>query len=398
MTCQLGHLEGSQQRLYVTPQTTGAYVDPGAGPPTDTVGGAVRCVSSDVGVKVIRSERGDAQSGRTEYQRYTSAFENPLSILTNVIPATALTSRPEVHNLLRAFFPLATFSSGVSMTYSMGASARLCVPLSVLRLFNGDDPIVAEALRFAIMEQFDLDWSGGEKPTYTFTGEAAEHIYTPTATIAAGAASATQTVGANEADNYDGGGRVQIAAQNNAGLGFQVLATSAGTALQLGSATALTTIGDRVIPFAPTPVLSSQAVIGNTTGSFLLRGFAVPIKGLKLSIKNNNVLVKDAMPEPGRITDAQVGKRKITGTLTFRQRSDLLAAYGAGRIKKFVTAPLVLTMGVGAGRIVTLSIPQLELDVEKLNTPQQGPGDITLPFIALDSAEGANNACSLVYT
>lgn len=396
MTCQLGQILGREQEVYVSPQTGLTLALPVAGPPTNVAGGALQVLASSLSFIQNRIPREDASSGRDHHETVPGKIEGNFSIECNLVPPTALTSRPDAHHLLNAAFGTHTFSSGVSTVYAL-TNSGLCIPLSIWRKFNRNQPRFMEAARFCIVEEFKISGNGTEAQKMSFSGRFAQHIGTANSLITTGSATTTQNVTAGTGvggtnAQFEVDSRVQIGAQTNGGVGFRVTGGTANT-IVLDVAPTLTVTGDLVIPFSPAPTVSTQPVLGLTQGGFSYLGAVTPVTEWELSIKNNYKYVDD---EYGQLylTDAfPEVKRDVMFSFKMRAREDLVGSVVSR--KGLPTGALNITAGLGAGRLWTLAAPRIQPDTEGLDVAGVAAGMVPIKGRCLASAQNATDALNL---
>jgi hypothetical protein len=396
MSCQLGHVLGREADFYVTPQTGLTLALPVAGPPTNVAGGAVHILGSDFPFDQAQEPREDASSGRDHHETVPGKITGNFTIEMNLVPPTALTSRPDAHHLLVAALGTHTFNSGTNTIYNL-TNGGLCIPLSLYRRFNRNQPLWMEAARFALVEEFKISGKGSEAQKMVFTGRFAQHIGTANSLITTGSATTTQNVTAGTgvggaSAQFEVDSRVMIGAQTNGGVGYRVTGGTANTII-LDIAPTLTVTGDIVAPFAPAPTLSTQPVLGFTQGSVTFFGTQIPIEEWEITVKNNlkfvdgeygQLYLTDAMPE---------AKRDIMFSMKMRARADLVGGIVAR--KGLATGALSITAGLGAGRLWTAAAPRIKPNTEGLNVAGVAAGEIPLTGRMLASTQNATDAFSL---
>lgn len=398
--CQLGHVLGREQVLYARPQTSAAYVLPEAGPPTATAGGAMHVVSSNIQPSQAMIPRRDARLGPYDHEQIVGRFEGSWQAVLNCVPAAALTSRPDAHHLLMGFFGAHTFNSGVSTLYSLSNSG-LCRPFSLLRLANRSQAVYSEALRLAAVNQFTLAADGENAPTMTFDGIFAEWVGTGRAEVDETGATQTEIdVLATTIDNLmvgqisgTYGSRVQIGANTNGGAGYHVTnvdRTNDDITVDTG---VTVTDGDAIIPYAPTPTLSSAPMIGFTVGGLDVDAVDMPIKSISVT-GNRNLTALNNVFGTASYEDAVADFADLMFEFTLDARSDMTVELAKSAYHDERDVQLVL--GTGAGRTWTVDMPRWQPDHSAIALNQIG--EITVSGRLLNTTEGAANALSITMT
>jgi hypothetical protein len=386
MGLNLGHISGEFQRFAAMLETTpGTYV-----PPITT--DFLKLIDSTIDHTIPQDERDDALEGLDPYETITGKREIAVSLNRYLTPSGSLGVAPAESVLLRALLGLAPtgIGGGVSVVYGLGT---LNEAVSLCRQYNSFAPIFQEQVAGFVIEEGKLTVQGADKPKWSFSGHAFTHVAVGKTAVSGNFGPATAVpVTAGTGHGFDIGGRFQVAAQTNGGVGYT--ASTAKAANTITSNVAITaTLNDIVRPFCPTPT-HVGAVIGHTAGAFSIDAVSWPLIALELDIKRNLVLVNDEYGATG-MTDAILGRRMITGKMTIRAREDFLLE--VSRLKEFAQRALILTMGGTAGRIAELSLPQILPDAKGIVVGQSGPGTFDVPFRALASADGSANALALTY-
>lgn len=389
-------VHGRQQAFYVMPQSGSALVAPVGAVATSTTGGPVRVYSTDIAVKVAREVHEMSQEGRRAYsgQTYSGMMEVPVSISTPVIPGSTLAGVPESFHLLKSVLGSGAFSSGANSTFGP-ADLNVAQRLSLGRLLNVDAPRFGEWVRDFVANEWKFEWAGGTPPKFTFSGEAANVIQASKA-LAASLSSATLTLQAGYEFALEVGTRVEIAGDNNSGAGFEVGAVDATGLIYTLTTTPSVSVssGDSVLPYMPARTYSSQAPIGAVSGSVKFGSVDLPCTGFDFTASLGTEYVKDEVGS-AEMSDAPPGISTLGGNLTLRATENVLKFLPASG--QFAAKNLVVVCGTASPRLVTFTAPQIEIDRDKL-TVDSGRGTVSMPFRALDSADGAADAFSLVFS
>jgi len=395
--CQLGHVLGREQVIFVRPQTGEAYVLPQAGPPTETDGGALHVISSDINRARKQQPRRDARLGPYDFETFPDRFEGSWAIQAHVIPPAALTSRPDAHHLLVGAFGTHTFNSGTSIAYTLSNSG-LCRPLSILRLANRSAAIFSEALRLCPVNLFRTSFNGTEPPQFAFEGPMAEWVGTGPAEVDETGTTQTEIdITAATIDNLmrgsTYGSRIQVGVNTNGGSGYEVTNVDRVNDDVTVSPGVTVTDGDAIIPYAPTPTLSSAPLIGHTVGGMTIDAVDVPVVQGEIILNRN--LTTPQLFGTDTFDDATPGFADITGSFTIEARADwtlemIRATYREER-------SISVVYGTGAGRTVTHAGAQFIADEDKIDLGGER-GQFVIPGRFLASAEGALDALSLTFT
>tara|TARA_Y100000114_G_scaffold26166_2_gene21916 strand:- start:3332 stop:4528 length:1197 start_codon:yes stop_codon:yes gene_type:complete len=389
-------VHGRQQAFFVMPQPTDALVAPVGAVATSTTGGPLRVYSTDIAVKVAREVHEMSQEGRRVYsgQTYSGMMEVPISISTPVIPGSSLTGVPESFHLLKSVLGSGSFSSGVNSTFGP-ADLNVAQRLSLARLLNVDAPRFGEWVRDFIPNEFKMEWAGGSPPKFTFTGEAANVIQASKG-LAATLSGSTLTLQAGYEFALEAGTRVEIAGDNNSGAGWLIASVDSTGLIYTVTGTPSVSIsgGESVLPYMPARTYSSQAPIGAVSGSVKFGSVDLPCTGFDFTANLGTEYVKDEVGSAA-MTDGPPGMSTLGGNITLRATENVLKFLPASG--QFAAKNLVVTCGTASPRLVTFTAPQIEIDREKLSV-DAARGTVAMPFRALDSADGAADAFSLVFS
>lgn len=389
-------LRGAEQSFFVMPQTSDALVYPVSGPATTSAGGPMRVLSSDVAP--VRGfelhEHSQEGQGAYEGQHYPTMLECPISIVVPIIPGSDLTAVPEAHHLIASVWGASTFSSGTFMTYSF-ANITLPTRLSIGRFANMSRPTWGEWASNLLLSTFKLEWAGGSPPQMTFSGEANSHIAAARAEVASTISSQTAvSLGAARVGAVHPNARVTI------GTNTDVLVTAVaanGTDLTLGTAISAAA-GDPIFPYAPARSgYSSNPAIGSVGGGFTLFGRTYTPTAVELTVERNLEFEKNTVGASA-FTEATAQRLTRSGQVTLRAGDEATALLARIQQRNSTeVAQAVLVIGNQATRQSTLTLPRCRLIGDKASM-DQGAGTITVPWVAEDSTDGADDAGTWVWT
>lgn len=391
MGLNLGHVLGRNSRFYLaTESTPGTYVTPLAAH-------AAKIINSDFDVKIAEEPRRDIMDGRGDYEMITGRMQVPWSIESYLVPSGTAGTAPDLGDAFLAAMGGSANSAGVSQTYSLTDVQNLS-SLSLTRIANVTDRIAMESLPGCPVNTLKLTVTGGEPPKLSFAGQSMGHRFTGNGTLASLiSSSSTATVQTDEGDGFEAGSVVEVDGDDNSGAGWPVASVS-GDVLTVTGTIAAAAASGLVIPFAPTPVTAGSP-ISFTLGSVSMElpstaSQDLPITDFEIEINNNYTFIEDEFGT-SVMTDAIVGYREITGKIGIRASSNMVAEIS--RRKLFNNRAITVRIGTIAGSRCTLTIPAARLEVNKLNMPLE-EGTIDLAFRALDTAEAARDALTVVFT
>lgn len=371
--------------VYCSPQaSTTAITYPVAGPPTTSAGGYVRTLSSDIGMVQQTAVHGFTKRAPREFagaagSTYPQIRTQEWSLEARLAPPAALAGVPELHHLLTAVWGQTSAPTG-QRRYELATLNRHPL-LSLARLANVDDRVVGEWLEGCVVSEMSLAWQGGTPPALTFSGRARRHIAAGATTLAAGVTSATAiTIPADAAHSIEVGARISVGAATNV---LVTAVNAAGTTLTVTPAvTAI--LGAEIRPWMPAPAPVLAQAFGAIEGSVSLGGVALPCTAMQWSINHSSTIVEDEIGAVS-MTDAVPGETVMEGALTVRATEQEIRRLVAR--KRFTPVALTWVAGAGVGRTATLSMPAIEMWVDKMSLGAGAPGTIEVPFRALDLTE-----------
>lgn len=383
------HAIARERKAYVEVESTfGTIVQP-------TAGGAFRTLALNCGSgEIARIDRMDNRSTRDLLERI-EGNRAPVewSIDKYLIPSGTAGTPPDDHLLWKAAFGTYANVGATSDTYTptdtQGAQDSLT-------LVDQLSQVHSEHLAGAVVQQWKLSGSGGEPPKVGFSGIAKKHLLTGRSNLTAAFSSSTCTVG--DPSMFKVGSLVAVyqsdgvtSRDTNTGAGFPVVTITGSDVVVTGSP-ASTQIGDILVPFTPTPTVAGSPTPG-INFSCTLGGTAVRLTQYEITLDNAHNPHSD---EAGNqeFADYDEGYRKVSGKLTFRARQDWVK-FLAER-PEFNTVAIVLTLGTGAGKILTVTMSYCEYQYAQISKPEQGVAMFELPFVAKGSS-GADSI-SAVFT
>lgn len=394
MGLNLGHVVGEFQQFAAMIQTDkDTFVLP-------TTTDFMKVIDTEFGVMKPNEPRDDALEGLDDYETTEGKREVSVTINRFMTPSGSLGVAPAESVLLRAMMGAAPtgVGGGVSVIYPLGTGN---VALSLMRRYNSYAPTLMEYIVGFALEEGKFTLAGAEKPRWSFSGPAINHLATGNGQVN-GTVTSSTTVPVNAPTGwinttkvgrgFDIGGRVQIGALTNGGVGYAIAGPRADAQIVLGTSGSFANL-DAVIPYCPSPTHVGSP-LGHTVGSLTVDTLAWPITALEGTVKRNLAIVNDEALAAG-MTDAIVQRRNITGKVTVRARADFVNELS--RRKDVETRALLVTIGGTAGRIIEISMPRILPDVDKITVGQNGPGTFEIPFRALAASDGATGALVITY-
>lgn len=404
-------LLAGDQRVFVVPETVYATFEE----PISDAGRELKVLSCKIENTTERKYRSDNRSTRSFLEQITGKETNTWEIKTYVMGSGSSDVAPDVKTLLTCGVGPQGGGSSDAITYTLSAAQTALPSFSLTQYFGAAEATYGEfmhSLSGCWVNEVTLEASGGEPPTWTFSGGGSAYVMTGRGTLDGTApASDTVKVASDYYDMFYVGSVVQVGTNKGASLdGFRVSAKSDtartltlkdvvdDTAAVLLSAAA--SDGVVIAPFVPTDTTAGSPIPG-TLGSIALTSANsnisaaygnsgdLPVTAFKMTL-NNNIKAWDDLAFTANVGDYVSGFREISGEITFRARRDLLNILG--QRKKFYAHDLVITIGDTTGAKI-----QLELDIEMrfspLTIPDVGEGPasevmVTVPWVAIaDSAE-----------
>jgi hypothetical protein len=348
---------------------------------------AAKVLKVDMGAERERHDREDSRQTRSLLERIQGRATVPWSVESYVIPSGAAGTPPDVHALLKAALGAHANTPLTSDVYSL-ANVQTIDTLTLLRHLND---VYSESVWGAWVDELTLSIQGGDQPKFKFAGQAMGFVSTGTSTLNGDMVASTTMVAETVDENaFSVNSLVQIGATAN-------VAVTVDTSRPSFTVDASVTESDEdpVIPYSPAETTAGSPVAG-ISGSITYDSDSVKMTGLELSLKNNFRGHEDEALEEYP-SDVVPGYREVGGQITMRMRKDFVQHLVNRRSYDTVAATVVL--GSIAGRICTVSLPQIEIDYSGVEVPA-GDGDVvfTLPFRALSSAEAAEDELTITFT
>lgn len=378
------HALGRNRKFYAKAESTyGTYIKPAA---TD----AAKVLSCSFDYSQERKNRLDSRTSRSQYTdtndtgRITGRKAVNWSLEAYLIPSGASSTDPDLFELFKA--AMGASSSQVFSLTSGQALNSLCLTQRV-----GD--VMMEAITGAYVETMTISMSGGDDPKVSFDGGASDYIVTTTSTTN-GTGSTSSTLVVDDADAFEIGSVIAIAADNSSNTGYKVTNKSS-TTLTLDD-TASWADGVAVTPFTA-PETTAGSPSPGITGSVTLAGNSgIEIVSFDVTLKNNIKPIADEAFS-AVTTDFVPGYREVTGSLTVRCAKD--QALELGKRRNFATTrDLQIVSGSGTGKVCTIDLDDVEFQFSALDIPESEEVVITLPFIALASSATANDELTITFS
>lgn len=331
--------------------------------------------------------RDDAAAGFLHHETITGKYKQSFGVEAYVIPSGAAGTAPDLGPMYSAAWGGSpTIVPATSVSYAFGGS-QLMPTVSMARLLNQGAPIFGEWLTSGVVNEFKLTVSGGEAPKVSWSGQALGYSKAGYGTAnGAGSGATSLNVQTGEGAGFWGTPVIDVGSTSNL-----LVSGVAGDVITIPSSTWADT--DVVRPHIPTPTLAGSP-IAHMLGSLTLAGTVMRITGLEFTMTHNLRFVEDEAFQ-ATTTDAIRGMASIEVKVTLRARRDQVNWIGRQRL--LGTHALTCVMGSTAGSIVTLTTPKLLAKPAGITQPAE-EGTIELTFMALDSAPGAHDAATLVFT
>lgn len=386
---------GREERFISVAESAGNFNGVGANYAAPVVGGSLAIKEYNFTPNQPRENRRDASGSRSLFQRITRMKENSWS-LSHFVFLPGGNTPPQWDSLVAA----AMGASSDGTTQRDFTLSNTPGSLALHAHLGGDLNLFSEALAGSVVEEWTLDHPGTEEPTMSYTGQGARWIPTGGPSVeTVGQTGTLVTVGTTDIGNFKPDGFIQVGTDLN--LRIISVDEAAGTMVVDTSFTSVAS--DVVAPFTPW-------VLTNTQPQNAIEGQLDLASRTDLQIVSfNQTLTNGWEPKTpafkNEVDDYIVGYRDIAGEIglygrseDFRELSRLLEvasnAVNADTNKRTATSALTVTIGdpAAVGARMVLTYQGVELDFGGLTVPE-GPGfsTITLPFVALASAAGAND-------
>jgi len=365
------HALGRSERFYVVDEVTpGTQVKPAAA-------NYMVVTKSGIGLEQTNDVRTDKRDTRSALERVPGKSSAPFTAECFLIPSGTAGTPPDAHSLIKAAFGSYANTPATSDVYSLSASQSMPT-VSAYSLLND---ILSVASKGVWIDSLNIAFSGGDKPKLKFDGAGMGHMLTATSTLNGAPSGADITVQTGDGIKFSVGSIVKVSADDNSGAGFKVLSIVGDVLTLEGSPTALT--GADVIPFLPVGYDGVGTPVSGISGCLSVDGSSLPITGFDCTIKNGYKVIDDEACQEFP-TDAIPGFREVSGTVSFRARKDLLIYLA--NAKEHTQLQFVATMGSGAGKTVTLTMPIIEMDFTGIDIPEADEVVLSLPYVALGSS------------
>lgn len=389
-TAALPHALGRDARYYAQAESTrGTFV-------RATGGGAFKAKKFGISYDIAREYRTDNRASRSEYEQFTGKEKVDWEIEGYLIPSGSAGTAPDMGEIFQALMGSETVTPATSVAYGLNNTQSGRQTLSMTRYMS----VFMDQLRGSIVTSGKISGKGSDPFMCSFKGRAEGATITGNSTLdGAVTASATNVVEAVDQYSFEGhathGSIVMVGANDNTNTGYMVTGRS-GATLTLEATLTAADAAD-VLPFAPAETVSGSP-IGGIVGSLSLDSVSIPITGFEVEIDNQDVIIEDEVGQPG-MTDAIPGMRKISGSFDVRIRRDQVRILGHRKNSNFTTRAVSIVIGSTAGRICTVSMPQIEVTFSSPEVPD-GSDSVTcnIPFRALASSGSATDEISIVFT
>lgn len=245
-----------------------------------------------------------------------------------------------------------------------------------------------QAFAGAWVDELKISLSGGDPPTYAFSGGAKDQIVTGpeenNALVTSG--NDTLTLKNGNDTNYEFGSIVKVGDDDNSGDGYSVIAVDRGAnTIQLGDNLAEDAAADALIePFSPAQSYDGAPVPG-VIGKFTKDLLELCIISAEITLKNNDKPITDEAfkkTAQGFIP----GWRDVSGTVKIRARRDYIVHATKYFVDASTTYALAFDLGTAGESAVRILLPTVELMDVPVDFPDSEEVVFDLNFIALGTA------------
>lgn len=336
-------------------------------------------------------ERRGSASVQGEIQGMESGKWSARCYLRTAAAGTA----PPMDRLLRLVNGQApTLVTSTSATYALSDNA-----LSI-RLARYIATNLYEHISGAIVEQLDVEVTGGSEPVLTFSGSYSRYSWVvggaaATGSVATGAS--TFTLATTSRGKVGAGVRVNIGADTNSGAGYLITAVDQSTGvctfspvLAGGGST-----NPAITPVVATPSYGSGTIRGGIENTATIDSTAYGVTSAKISIKTGfHLLTKEITSR--RATGVARGLREVTVDIKAYYRDEGLARF-RGRAFDGLTSAVTLRVGqTTAGAGADFAMPAVRLDVQPIEVPEAEEAMIKFSGVARMSS-ASNDELSIAF-
>ena len=337
-----------------------------------------------------RENRRDASFSRSLFQRITRQKENTFS-LEHFVFLPGGDTIPQWGALAKAAMGSEVPTGGTSVVYSLTDT----LPSVALHAHHGGlTNVHSEALTGCGINEFTINVPGPEEPIMSYSGMAARHIHTGTATVDTTQVSTTVSVGTANINNFFVDSFVTVL---DSGSPVNRIIVSVDRTLGefvVEGASVDQTSGDAVVAHTPWALTTTQATAGITGDLDLGARTDLQISSFTVTVTNNFTEKRPALKE--EMDDLIVGFRDIVGEIgLWGRREDFIEL---GRRTQFGALPLTVRLGdpTGTNPRMVITMPAIEVMFSTLSVPESEEVTIPLPFVAKATAAGANDEITIV--
>ncbi len=287
-------------------------------------------------------------------------------------PAGAAGSAPAESVLLEAALGLKTVNTGVSVVYS---------PAKTLPSFSLGVKI-GHGVAFAsgcVVTELALSITNKGAVKWTAKGNCARVMRAGTALTTTGSTTTLIALATGGAKLFNVGARVEIGGEDNSGSGYAITAvdTSADTITVTPALGTAPSSGETVLGFLPTASLIGDPLEGRLAQAKFDSAVLYATQA-SLTISKELKMVDDVLSDVDYPEGAIPGRRTIEGSLDLYYLREYLSHFTLA--KNQTDVDVIILAGNTAGRILTINLPQAQLNTPKLagnlevsiNTPFRG--------------------------
>ena len=388
------HELGRDQRTFASVQNAlDTYVQPIAAH-------AFRRKTLNIKAENGRTDREDARPTRSRVARITTGYTCEYDLSAYLIPSGTAGTAPDMFDFWTGLLGTETIVSSTSVAYTPSNSQAM----RFFSLTTGQRDVRYDALVGAVVGKGTIKASGVDPVEVTFSGPARRRIQAAPFTLQTGTTGSTWVSTGNEAVAPSVGALYYQSGVDNSGAGFAVTAVgtpSGGFASHTSASAHGMSAGGLLLPFLPTETTNGQPIAGIsgslTWGPSSLSRDVMRMTGVEIEI-DNDVKAHTDEALTRFAADFTFGRRKVDGKLMFRCTQSNAIEVVRNINGAFATIAATIVLGTTAGSICTISMPRIEVGTPEISVPEKDEVTISLPFVALSSAETAADEISITFT
>ena len=206
-----------------------------------------------------------------------------------------------------------------------------------------------------------------------------------------GVVSSSTTVVVTDGKKFTAGAYVKIGSDDNTGAGYKINSVSTNTLTMADSISCADTAV--IAGWIPDSYSGVGTPLENKDTGITFAGSAVTLKSLDLDYSSHVIYQVDEITTDGYPVDYVEDQRNITASLDMLFRQDDVEMFYDGLNN--TSQAVVLTIGDSAGSIVTINLPQSEIEVPVI-TSSKPTISLSANLTALGSS--GEDSCTIVFT